>query len=89
MTSDPNQNQAIIDTVCNSLGYHYSPSSWLEEHCDDIMEDYSAGVMRILDKFNRNSETAIPEEFCELLKCTYNDEEGVEEATIPSLTEEL
>jgi hypothetical protein len=41
----------------------------MEEHCKDIMEDYDAGVLRILDKFNRDSETAIPEEFCELLKC--------------------
>jgi hypothetical protein len=47
----------------------------MEEHCEDIMEDYDAGVLRILDKFNRDSETAIPEEFCELLKCKYNDDE--------------
>lgn len=49
----------------------------MEEHCDEIMEDYSAGVLKILDKFNRDAETAIPEEFCELLKCNYNDEEPV------------
>ena len=34
----------------------------MEEHCEDIMEDHDAGVLRILDKFNRDSETAIPED---------------------------
>ena len=59
----------IVQSVCNYLGYNYSPFAWTEEHCEDITEDYDAGVLRILDKFNRDSETAIPEEFCELLKC--------------------
>ena len=71
-----------MKTVCDSLGYNYSPSTWMEEHCEDIMEDYDAGVLRILDKFNRVKQTSIPEEFCELLKCTYNDEE-------PAKTDEL
>lgn len=48
----------------------------MEEHCDEIMEDYYSGVLRILEKFNRrDADTAIPEEFCELLKCNYNDAE--------------
>jgi len=81
---NPDQNRAIVQSVCNSLGYNYSPFAWMEEHCDDIMEDYDAGVLRILDKFNRDPETAIPEEFCELLKCKYNDEEptGVQPAEL-------
>jgi hypothetical protein len=75
LSSDPNQNQALVESLCHSLGYNYSPFAWLEEHCEDIIEDYSAGVLRLLDKFNHDSHTAIPEEFCELLKCKYNDEE--------------
>ena len=43
------------------------------------MEEHSAAVLKILDKFNRDSRTAIPEEFCEILKCKYNGDENNEE----------
>lgn len=29
----------IVDNVCDTLGYNHSPYNWLEEYCENIVED--------------------------------------------------
>lgn len=34
----------VIENVCRTLGYYHQPYVWLEEYCDEMMEDYSGVV---------------------------------------------
>lgn len=40
--------QSIIDGVCDSLGYGHSPSSWLESHCHELIDDHEDAIYRVL-----------------------------------------
>ena len=36
----PSNNARIIDNICENIASNHMPYSWIESHCDDIMDEY-------------------------------------------------
>jgi hypothetical protein len=37
----PSNNALIIEGICEDLGASHLPYSWIESHCDQIVDEYS------------------------------------------------
>jgi hypothetical protein len=47
---DQEINRQLVDSLCNSLGYNHQPYSWLEEICDELLDDeHVGGILKILN----------------------------------------
>lgn len=38
----------VVEDVCKDLGYFHQPYVWLEEYCDEMMDDHSDTIVEIL-----------------------------------------
>ena len=32
-------NSEVVENVCESLGYSHQPSAWMEEYCEEIVDE--------------------------------------------------
>ena len=32
-------NPEVVEHVCESLGFNHQPSAWIEDYCEEIVED--------------------------------------------------
>ena len=66
----------IIENVCDNIGYNHSPYSWIENYCEDIIEDKYSNIVDA-SKFRRklyaskfNPDDSFSDSLCEeLYKC--------------------
>jgi len=68
--------EEIVDNVCDGLGFNHSPYSWLEDYCEEMIEDnYStiidaASFRKKLYASRFNPDTSFSDSLCEeLFKC--------------------
>ena len=45
-------NVDIVESICGTLGYNHSPYTWIEEKCEEMIDDFS-GLLE-LDKCSCN-----------------------------------
>lgn len=66
----------ILEDICAILGLHSQPYAWMEQFCDDLVEDHSDRMVEIMAAHNTSVTKKVPnlkplsEKLCgELLKC--------------------
>eukprot|EP00607_Mallomonas_marina_P006571 CAMPEP_0182432244 /NCGR_PEP_ID=MMETSP1167-20130531/55069_1 /TAXON_ID=2988 /ORGANISM="Mallomonas Sp, Strain CCMP3275" /LENGTH=195 /DNA_ID=CAMNT_0024619503 /DNA_START=315 /DNA_END=902 /DNA_ORIENTATION=+ len=38
----------LLDAICQSVGFSHNPHTWIEEHCEDIVEDHSEKMKEVM-----------------------------------------
>ena len=41
-------NTDVVESICSTLGYNHSPYTWIEDKCDEMIDDYSGKTCLVL-----------------------------------------
>jgi endonuclease III len=44
-------NHEVVENVCESIGYNHQPSAWIEDYCEEIVEDHEGDCHALLYHF--------------------------------------
>jgi len=64
-------NHEVVENVCESLGFSHQPSGWIEDYCEEIVEDNEGAMVDILNHYDFDNRVSVTTELCEnLLGCS-------------------
>lgn len=63
-------NSQVVENVCESLGFNHQPSAWMEDLCEEMVEDHEGAMVDILNHHDYDHRVSITTELCQgLLGC--------------------
>lgn len=71
VVKEPNT-ESLVANICNSIGFDHRPHVWLEEQCEEIMEELDEEILETVQSYMEVRDKSLVASICvDMMKCTY------------------